>query len=233
MASIKGRVAMKATFVISMAMLLGGCMKSAPTPEDVKVGMTYAEVESSIGKPKATQKGYTDLVFVDTPELSKLKEIPSPWMETSENTKGELARLLVDEFNSLTAKDMAVGMPSVGTKGQEVYTTWIMDGKPRCDTIPVQIPQLIKKQGRIYLERFNYRNPSFEYQPYVLRVSIARFNSSGGSGKVWAVEGKVDGVQVAVVHYLVRRAFAIRFDSSSGRVVSSEYAPVEVVRVAE
>ena len=121
-------------------------------------------------------------------------------------------------------------MPSIETKGQLVYTTWIVEAKARYDTVKVQIPQLTKKQGTIYLEKVDFHHAYFEYQPFMLRISKELFEIYHGR-RTMKVHGLVDAVAVDVVHYQVRYALAIRFDSSSGRVVSCAYQPAEVARL--
>jgi len=212
---------MREVLILSFALatlLFASC--NEPMPEkakQVKVGMTYEEVEKVLGKPSAIERGVSQLKSKDAQDVS-------------------LEELKNNGFPQAQRKDSAIWfwvLPSIiETTGELLYVTWVysdISDTTKCtvfteENIPHNVPS---KRMKYYI---NGRETS---QAYYEACRIVESRTSFGYDFKTVIVN--DTTSTVVEHDTVRTKyeiigrFCVIFDASSGRVVMPMYCPNEIV----
>lgn len=198
-------------------LLISGCQKNtkdrSPSRE-IKVGMTYDEVESLLGRPTAIERGVNQFEF------------------TAENTSEQYAEFLSMYRDSAILYDPHVWLspPKLEKVGSLIYVAWVYQNNTRIDTHFILVPKIntISKHHREE-KYYQFSNSSVKWSesefnklsPTEIKV-FGKYKVYGG-GWIDKKEKIISGYEKKYQAVLLYRT--ILFDAASGRVVDDSYRP--------
>ncbi len=171
---------MKILAIIATTFIFCSCGNEKPIQpvmafEQIKVGMTYDEVEKLLGKPAAISRGISQLEatdpdhLLDTQLMRVLPTIENPYGDSQTNSRyNELkAQLLIDEENLRIIKEethtydfLRSGdrrywpiVPTISETGTLLYVAWIYE-KDESDTLYTTLPIYTEIPATIYVNRY-------------------------------------------------------------------------------
>jgi hypothetical protein len=212
----------KSLNILVLMVTVMGCGKSIPSADNVKIGMTYDEVENLFGKPSSIVKGVTWIKGVETEEYTELNEcMKSLHPAEALELRRSVIQLMQNDSTISTSK------PEIDQQGQLIQTTWYLPTSHAKDTtIAEKTLALDSVKATRYWESYASRNnrvweriPASYYRRY---IDMMAYKSD---------VGPVPTVVVKPVKYKVHTVFAIVFDSSSGRVSAFGYLPTAVEKL--
>ncbi|MGD0590742.1 MAG: hypothetical protein ABSA44_08090 [Bacteroidota bacterium] len=227
--------------ILCTSLIMLGCNKTDNT-QAIKVGMTYEEVESLLGKPISIDRGANELKL-DVDKLSLLeisyfnpKINPS---DNSDNQEHEIRQTKIDILNNdlsimrgeSKVNSMFWAAPhSVQTVGNLIYVAWVYE-RSRIDThYIVYENRIVHAQTdtivglHYYVDGKEVSKNSYENISGFINIPKNIKNESRPRTRSWT---EIDSN--AKKYYLVVRKYTVLFDASSGRVVSSGYSPMFVI----
>ncbi len=210
---------MKFRFLFSLTLVtfwVVSCDAPKPTaekPKQVTVGMTYDEVEKIFGKPSSLTRGVNQI---------KLRE-PKDW------TAEELKDVVLPDTTLKDSLTQYWVTPTIETTGQLMYVTWaysdmtdtvkcfMLKKKEISGKVPIKVRNYYSNGKKVTLEDYDWlvvaKRPNTKLE---IKISI---DSTMGIVRTDTVR----------TNYYIKRIFCIVFDASSGRVVTSNYCPYEIV----
>lgn len=213
--------------LIVIQIILFECTESNRFSE-IKIGMTYDEVEEILGKPKSLNRGANELQFdLNAFPYEIIKRIDWDTTEILHNPK---RWILKNQIN---------------TVGSLIYVTWIYDEKIKLDTFYVvlntfkEIIDTIRSSTPRYFIGKRQVSKS-EYESWDNKPT-----SDGHKPKASGLDKRIDyqkSVRVDIkeiktgqekLYYEVQYKYCIIFDSSSGRVTQSGFFPFQISDLKE
>jgi len=214
---------MKILIVFLSFIILNSCSQKENI-EEIKVGMTYDEVEKILDKPSSILRGANEFSFdVDNHPYEITKRIDWDTTDILHNPKRWILK------NEIT------------TIGNLIYVTWIYNDRTKLDTFFVvlntfkEIIDTIKSTTPIYyIGKRQVTKSEYDNWDFKPKADGNKPLASLGGGKrvVYHHSERVDRKEIKVgkevFYYEVKFKYCIIFDSSSGRVTNSGYYPYDI-----
>ena len=231
-------------FLLNISLLYIGCSQQDKTSE-IKVGMTYNEVEAILEKPISISRGANEL-------YSDVDELP---YET-------LMKLNLESSENINDSSRWLAPQNIRTVGNLIYVTWIYD-KTKLDTFYIvmntfkEVKDTMRNNIPIYylgtrkVSRSEYaRSDGYEYRLHdnkIVDKSLYDAYKKSGLYKLPApqkIEKRIEyKTNISVTssevkdsterkYYIVDYKYCVVFDASSGRVTDSGYFPFYVSQIS-
>lgn len=195
--------------------------------DEIKVGMTYDEVEEILEKPKLISRGANQFdLNINNFSYEMTKRID--W-DTTDILKNPKRWILKNEINTI---------------GNLIYVTWIYD-KSKEDTFYVvlntfkEIIDTVRSATPIYyIGKRQVSKTEFEGWDSKPKADGNKPLASGLTKRIdYKHSEKINREEIKVgqekIYYEVKFKYCIIFDSSSGRVTESGYYPFEIKELKE
>lgn len=234
---------MTTKLILTCSLVLGlvsGCRESNESKKEIKVGMTYDEVERVRGKPWQILRGANQL-DLDSKELGE-DERKSAYFEN----------------DSLSLPGAWVAREVVKTVGNLIYVNWVYQ-ESRLDTHYVFYQKYQMVLDSTPIRKYFVNDVEVTREEYGLVGDLAYYNLLGRiiSKEEWEKRQKMGPglverpkkarkeivkagfkatqremkAGVGRKYYAVQNLYCVLFDASSGRVVASGYYPFSVLPV--
>lgn len=274
MSSMKGftmKISQAQSFFFCCLLIALCSCSNPPRIGDIKVGMTYDEVEKILGKPQAIDRGSKDLTLdVEQLTLSELS-LANPRIDLSipqDNQRLEVlkAKTLVLDSQIAILQDSSMmhdgkwaAPHRIQSVGNLLYVAWVY---PIQQTDSHYVPLRALRKGAVLdtlrIPHYFVDNQETSKSEYESATKIVYRHPDGSvmSKSLWEsyqasglykmpapapprrrispelnVRSEPDQIVETVdrKYFIVTRFFSVLFDASSGRVVSSGFAPQEVM----
>jgi hypothetical protein len=231
-------------FLINISLFYIGCGQEGKTSE-IKVGMTYNEVEAILDKPISISRGANEL-------YSDVDDVP---YET-------LMKLNLENSKNINDSSRWIAPQNVRTIGNLIYVTWIYD-KTSIDTFYIvmntykEVQDTMRNNIPIYylgtrkVSQSEYtKSDGYEYRLHDNKiVDKSLYNAYKKSGLYKLpdpkkIEKRIEyKTNISVIssevrdsterkYYVVEYKYCVVFDASSGRVTNSGYFPFYVSQIS-
>jgi hypothetical protein len=212
---------------ILILFLITHCSSNYKKYDEIKIGMTYDEVEKILDKPNKISRGANEL---------KLDIDKFPYEITR--------RIDWDTTDILNNPKRWILKNDINTVGHLIYVTWIYE-KAKEDTFFVLLNNFREIIDTVKFDTPKYYIGNRQVSKYEYDNTISDPKASGNKTKATKPEKRIEYSKTQTVKrneiktgvekilYKVKYKYCIIFDSSSGRVTEFGYFPFAIVDLEE